>query len=263
MVENNVRISQRDLNLLFDIYENVFLAFYQIHERHFRHRAKPTVYNRLSKLMRGGFLQPLRVNLNAYHHGGFDIGVIYQITPKALSVIRNYTICDTFDKGILQLNRANLYHDLVLTDVILKLKNHFPTCKIKNAKLQKFDPKDASRLPDAILNCPHSNSKVAIELELTAKSENRYQEIIHQYRVHSDFSHVLYVVGKENLFLKMGGLITGFKNRFKATDETGKFYFIALGEVLKCSQPKFLSGMGGLKNIHPQKVNFKMEENLL
>ena len=51
---------------------------------------------------------------------------------------------------------------------------------------------------------------MALELELTAKSEMRYREIILSYRTSSEFDSVLYVVKELSIQKKIGGLITGF-----------------------------------------------------
>ena len=52
MREINLRFTVRDIELMKDINDHQFLSFYQIHEKHFPENKKPTVYNRLSKLIK-------------------------------------------------------------------------------------------------------------------------------------------------------------------------------------------------------------------
>ena len=89
-----------------------------------------------------------------------------------------------------------------------------------------------SRIPDAVLIDPRNNKKIALELELTAKSEMRYRDIILSYRTSNEFDCVLYVVKDESIQNKIGGLITGFNGRYEIGDDTDKFKFMTLSQVL-------------------------------
>jgi hypothetical protein len=62
------------------------------------------------------------------------------------------------------------------------------------------------RLPDAVAVV--GADKLAIELELTAKSGKRYREIILQYQMSKTFKRVLYVVGGDEIAAKIAHQIT-------------------------------------------------------
>jgi hypothetical protein len=116
------------------------------------------------------------------------------------------------------LNLSCLYHDLLLTDVLRVFKSSWIATKpVKE---------NTNRIPDAVLVDPRTNKKMALELELTSKSEMRYREIILSYRSSSEFESVLYVVKDEAIQKKIGGLITGFNARYEIGDDTDKFKFI-------------------------------------
>ncbi len=78
----NIKMTDRDLRLLIDLYRNSFLSFYQIGIKHFKTCASSTVYNRLSKLIKAEVIESMRVNLRAVHKNSEDIGAIYYVTKK-------------------------------------------------------------------------------------------------------------------------------------------------------------------------------------
>lgn len=73
---------------------------------------------------------------------------------------------------------------------------------------------------------------MALEIELTAKSEMRYRDIILSYRTSSEFKKVLYVVKDKSIQRKLGGLITGFNGRYEFIDDTDKFKFMTVDDLL-------------------------------
>ena len=223
-MEMNLRLTIRDIELMKDIYDNQFLSFYQIHEKHFPVNKRPTVYNRLSKLIRAKILMPINVNLVAYHRKGELLGVVYVLTKDGLKRLQDFKMTEDINPNPVTLNFSCLYHDLLLTDVLRVLKRTWQVSKVS------LDAQ--SRIPDAILIHPVTKNKMALELELTAKSEMRYREIILSYRTSSEFDSVLYVVKDKSIQKKMGGLITGFNGRYEFNDDTDKFNFMNLSELL-------------------------------
>ncbi|HXH76683.1 MAG TPA: hypothetical protein VNJ08_17060 [Bacteriovoracaceae bacterium] len=106
---------------------------------------------------------------------------------------------------------------------------------IKNSKVYKEGLENKNRIPDAVIIDPRANKKMALELELTGKSEMRYRDIILSYRTSSDFEKVLYVVKDKSIQRKLGGLITGFNSRYEIGDDTDKFQLMTVGELLNDS----------------------------
>jgi hypothetical protein len=211
-----------------DIYDRQFLSFYQVHEKHFPENKRPTVYNRLSKLIRAEVIKAVSVNLLAYHRNAELLGVVYVLNKEGLERLQDFKMTEDINQNPVTLNLSCLYHDLLLTDVLRVFKRSW---KVTNpAKENK------NRIPDAVLIDPKTYKKMALELELTTKSEMRYREIVLSYRTSSKFDSVLYVVKDESIQKKIGGLITGFNGRYEIGDDTDKFKFMTLAQVLKFSK---------------------------
>ncbi len=223
MIKSNLRLTVRDIKLLKDIYDSQFLSFYQIHEKHFPENKRPTVYNRLSKLIKAEVIKAINVNLIAYHRNAELLGVVYVMTKDGLKRLQDYQMTEDINQNPVTLNLSCLNHDLLLTDVLRIFKRSW--------KVTKGALESNNRIPDAILIDPRTNKKLALELELTAKSEMRYREIILSYRTSSEFDSVLYVVKDISIQKKIGGLITGFNGRYELDDDTDKFKFMTLSQI--------------------------------
>ena len=232
MIKSNLRLTVRDIELMKDIYDSEFLSFYQVHEKHFPENKRPTVYNRLSKLIGAKILMPINVNLLAYHRKGELLGVVYVLTKHGLRRLQDFKMTEDINQNPVTLNLSCLYHDLLLTDVLRIFKASW-----KILKPTKIDQK---RIPDAILIDPRTNKKVALELELTAKSEMRYREIILDYRTSSEYDSVLYVVKDESILRKIGGLISGFNGSYEIGDDTDKFKLMILAQLLNSTKEEDL-----------------------
>ena len=228
MIERNLRLTIRDIELMNDLYESKFLSFYQIHEQHFPENKRPTVYNRLSKLARAKMITTMHVHLIAYHRRNELLGVIYQLTKDGLKRLQDFKMREEINQSPASLNLSCLYHDLLLTDILRVLKRTW--------KISKMSLEDQGRIPDAVLFDPVTNKKMALELELTAKSEMRYRDIVLSYRTSNEFDSVLYVIKDESIQKKIGGVITGFNNRYEIGDDTDKFKFMTLAEIFNSKE---------------------------
>ena len=204
----NIKPTARDLKLLNDLYRNSFMAFYQIKDTHFRDCANSTIYNRLSKLIRSGIIDSVRVNLIAIHKGNMDIGVVYSLTKEGLTLLKTVPIPINFNQ---------LTHDLILIDVLKKMDG-------VNSKLVSFSNSYGDQVPDGIVT--RNNKKVAIEVELTAKSNLRYREIVSNYRTSSKYDEVLYIVKDKAIQKKISDIITENLGNYFNEGDTDKFGFI-------------------------------------
>lgn len=223
MIKSNLRLTVRDIELLKDIYDSQFLSFYQVHEKHFPENKRPTVYNRLSKLVKAEIIKAVNVNIVAHHRKGELLGVVYVMTKNGLKRLQDFKMTEDINQNSISLNFNCLYHDLLLTDVLRVLKRSWTVTKVSK--------ETQNRIPDAVLFDPRTNKKMALELELTAKSEMRYREIILSYRTSAEFDSVLYVVKDISIQKKIGGLITGFNGRYELSDDTDKFKFMTLNQI--------------------------------
>lgn len=129
MIPSTPRLTARDIDLMNDIYDNQFLCFYQIHEKHFPENKRPTVYNRLSKLIRGKVLEAINVNLLAHHRKNELLGVVYRLTKDGLRRLQDFKMTMEINLNPASLNLSNLYHDLLLTDMLRVLKKTWKVTK--------------------------------------------------------------------------------------------------------------------------------------
>ncbi len=242
---SNIKITDRDLRLLLDLYQNTFLALYQIRDRHFNKCARSTIYNRLSKLIKGELIESIRVNLNAIHRQSEDIGAIYYVTKKGFSLMIKYHNRSIKRVVPVPINLNQLHHDLILTDAIKKLEQQFIDTQVINSKLLVNSFKEERQVPDGVIL--FENKKYALEVELTAKSNIRYRDIISNYRTSLEFESVLYLVKDEAIQNKMGAIITGFNGDYKKSDDTDKFHFCTLSDFFdEQRQGTFSNGINSL-----------------
>ncbi len=220
------KITDRDIRLLIDLFENSFLSLYQIRQMHFKNCARSTIYNRLSKLIKSNLIESMRVNLNAIHRNNEDIGAIYFITKAGLDLVSKYHKGEFLRNTPVPINLSQLHHDLVLTDLIFKLRNNYNEARVLNSRVQVNSYKEERQVPDGVIL--FKDKKYALEVELTAKSNLRYREIVSNYRTSFEYDRVLYLVKNESIRKKMGGIITGFGKDYKLSDDTDKFYFCTI-----------------------------------
>jgi hypothetical protein len=230
---SNVLLTERDTGLLHDCYQNTALSISQIRRRHFPNCGKATALNRLSKLKTEGYLKSQRVGIVIYQGMPKKIGAVYQITRAAISYLKSRYPKEAFREEPLQLNTGALPHDLLLTDVVTELKKRHPGKLIMRGYLARH-LEGAKRVPDAVILDPSGWAECAIELELTAKSKERYRDIILQYRLESRFPKVLYIAGDASTLEKIKcQIIQGKANPKIAELSTGKFNLVLLHDLLK------------------------------
>ena len=226
-------LTARDYQLLYDCYSHIMLSFDQIGRRHFPGAKPPTVCNRLTKLVRAGFLAKTRVAVVLGGPRQKSIGIVYQVTKKALRVLEPMHPQEAFTDEIPRVSPHALTHDLLLTEAMTALRRHMPGRRIIHGKLACLPTSRGERQPDALIERTEGRGCIAIELELTAKSERRYREIILQYRLASKYQAVLYITASRSIADKITAQITGYKAApGKPRLPTGKFHFITLDRLL-------------------------------
>lgn len=229
-----VIVTARDTALLRELYEQTVMSYRQLAERHFKGAAHSTVYNRLSRLMKAGFMSRFRVGMVIHQGGREEIGSVYRVTKRGIAWLKEVESSGTLRDDPVPLNTYTLAHDLILNDAMAALSLRFPGSIQVHGKLTPSLPKAGARVPDAVMKCTATEPKwSAIELELSAKSAKRYREIVLQYRLAPEFGKVLYVVGNEGIALKIKAEILGHKVQLGGPPvATGKFYFVTLAALL-------------------------------
>jgi DNA-binding Lrp family transcriptional regulator len=235
-MKRGILLTERDFRLLRDLYDSTLLSFAQIRDRYFAGLANPTIRNRLSRLKGEKLIRTQEVGVVLHHQRERRIGVVYQITSKAIDILKQRYPNALFREGPVPLATANLVHELLLSDTLLALKKRFTGSPIVHGKLVPVAGSHEKRVPDAVVLGHQGREQMAIELELSAKSERRYREIILSYRLNPRYSHVLYVTAQKAIAEKIRNQISHAPVPGMGTPETGKFYFVELERLITCPE---------------------------
>jgi len=211
----SAEITPRDRKLLCDCISSCFLSFEQIHWRFFRGRAESTVSNRLKALEKKGMIKSQKVGI--FIHNGIpkQINRIYEATNKAKRFL--HIPIDFRQKTKSPKSYVALYHDLVLNDVLYEMVQKEINFDFRVSSNIKSNL-ETDIVPDALLYPENEEKPIAVELELTAKSEKRYRELFLKYRFSKDFSKVIYICGNQNILKKIERILRdmgiSFEDRF-------------------------------------------------
>ena len=133
----------------------------------------------------------------------------------------------------IRLQPFTLVHDLLLNEVAGHLKKENPGLKTINTKLLKVIPSRTEQIPDLVMKGENGSGDTAIELELTAKSEKRYREIITNNRPSSRYKKVLFIFQTDRIKEKIVRVISGYSLKNQIQEPlTGKFSFQKLTEFI-------------------------------
>ncbi len=230
--QNHVQLTGRDFRLLALLYDHCLMDLGQIERFVFPQKSTSTILNRIGKLEKSGFLKRIRISRLIHPGSGRNVGVVLQITQKGLKEIAKHHPEKHIHDSIPDIHLSQLDHDLLLVDVIERLKTHNPDAAFTDGKRFVKGKSDIHRVPDSVMECLSTMQKTAIELELTAKSEKRYRQIILAYRLMPHFEKVLFIASSHSIAQKIKSEITGFKGQTNENLETGKFEFKLLKDFL-------------------------------
>lgn len=213
----HVILSTRDLALMCDLHDYVVMSYEQIAQNHFARCSHPTVFNRLKKLQGAGFISRHKVNRISTQAGNKNVGVVFQLSTKGRRVLAKLNPnLEIFEKTpFLQVNQLD--HDLLLGDIGRQLKTSEVFLKNYNAVYDFWlDGKylnarsDIRKIPDAVIKLQNDSKLIAIELELTVKSERRYREIVSTLRTSSGLGKVIFITPSRNIAQKIKSAIVGY-----------------------------------------------------
>jgi DNA-binding Lrp family transcriptional regulator len=225
-IEQRVSLTPRDIYLLEELYRNVALSLPQISRKVFPERAKPPIINRLARLDGFGVIERWRIPVLNSRVPGPGIFVVYQITKKGIEMLRNKASATELRDKPVRLHGHSIHHDLLLVDVLDALGLRFPGAAITNGKFLEALDGDKKFQPDALLVLPGGGERWAVELELNAKSERRYREIVLRYRLSRSFDRVLYVTGSSEVTPKLARVLG--KNPGELCNQPFKEKFLAI-----------------------------------
>lgn len=226
----NIILTDRDVGVLESLYDNVVMTFGQLVRSHFPNCAKSTVINRLGRLEKAGVISRERIPRMALGLDERAIGVIFQITRRGILELRRRHVTAIFRSDPIKIHPYSLHHDLVLVDLKEVLETRFGSHAVTNGK-HADGISGLGIEPDLIATVPNVG-RAAVELELTDKSEKRYQEIILRYRLAKDVARVVYVTPDPYIRRLISKVIVGRDIHASENPLTGKFYFADLHSIL-------------------------------
>ncbi|NUM59953.1 MAG: replication-relaxation family protein [Bdellovibrionaceae bacterium] len=222
--KTSVLLTERDIFILKGLYDFIVMSFPQLASQFFADKAKPTIINRLSKLEKCGLITKTKLPRFITGQNQIVISVVYQISRLGIRELQKRFSNVEFHPEPVKLQPFSITHDLLLVDVLLTLKYQKPD---KNFVLGEHFCRCKSHLgvkPDAILSDTNGKLTIALELELTAKSERRYRELILKYRLAKDFESVIYVTSSEVIRNKI-------QNILGTAGMVSKFQFLSLDTI--------------------------------
>lgn len=204
-----VSLTTRDLALLKLLATHVLLSFSQIERLVFRGLTHPTILNRLKRLEMAGYVLRQRVHRISHPMFGKGIGVVFQVTPLGLKVLQKFYPDFEFQDRMPLLHGRQLDHDLMVVEVAQNLKEEFENYYYVSGQLLD-GIKVGEQRPDGVFVNSQTQKRVALEIELTQKSSDRYREIVTSYRMDSKTNRVIFFVGALAIGRRLACEIKGY-----------------------------------------------------
>lgn len=256
------RLTERDWSLLAELAVAGFLSFRQIEKTFFTGRSKATVHNRLTVLEKRGLIVRKPVGRVFHKLENRDIGVIVLPTMLTLRLVRESKSEVPLKDSLAIVSSGDLLHDLILHDTLTALRLRFPEMGFRNTKTLPRDHLPDVHLPDAIAWMDKNKKFWAVELELSAKSEKRYRQILTAYRVNPKAEKILYITAAKAIDDKLAGILAYKPRPELPRPETGKFYFADLKTFLRSPlEANFFNGRNELRE--PIELTPKLQQGVL
>jgi hypothetical protein len=230
--KSHVLLTHRDLALLTSLHDHVVLSLRQIEEQFFPERDRSTVMNRLKRLESCGFLSRIRVPRLKIYGDERSAGVVFQLSNGGRKELQKHRPEKLVYEKCPAINVFQLDHDLLLADLAAHFERQYVGAKWINGRYLA-DADRLPKIPDAILKLANKTQVVAIELELTAKSHERYQEIIRSLKVSPLLEKVIFVTGSTVIGRKIMSAIQGYQVPEGFEFKSDLFEFQRLDQCLK------------------------------
>ena len=231
-----VSLTPRDLALLKELYDKTVLSNQHIMQKFFPNNSKSTLTNRLSRLESCGLVKKYKVpRLSGVKDLAFS-NVAFQITKAGIRELQKRNFDEHLRDEPVNLHGFTIEHDLLLIDVMDALALKFQGGDLIHGKLLNENDLPSGVHPDAVLVLPNGQGRVAIELELTLKAENRYRELIMRYRLAKAYSQVIYVTAHPSIGAKIAKVIGAHPKTLGQKFSTGKFYFTNFSDLVRASE---------------------------
>ncbi len=249
--DTRLKLTDRDYAILIFVATNRFVTSRQIRDLFWQAADTHNHYSRLRKLVRAGLLEYL-VGDNSSRLG-------YRLTQKGIDVLPSEILKAKAISHRSFSYRTSFDHDKLLQairGVIEKsplVSGYMPEHEVRSLlalRHGKEEKKDSGyKVPDGLfeLKTDKKTLRVAIELELTMKSEVRYRKIFRELLTSTDFDVVFTIAANE----RMTEALVAIANQVKANDPIVRdwpkkrgLYFATLEKVLSEGQKAIFKGDG-------------------
>lgn len=196
-----VVLTERDYSVLMLVANNRFVAAKQLAHLWPSDPKYHNHYIRLRKLIRAGILETLEGD------AGNRLG--YRLTRKGISLLPSETLKAKALAHRSFSYRTSFDHDRLLQELRLVFEQsplvsrYMPEHEVKRVLAERHGKKERRdvgyKVPDSLfeLKTTHKPLRVALELELTMKSESRYWKNFRELLTSSDFDVVIFVTASE------------------------------------------------------------------
>lgn len=230
--KKNVLTTDRDLTLLRLLYDHPALTLEQIGRHVFDKKSWPTMLNRLRQLEDGKLIERISVGRFKSIPNQKNVSVLVKLGRNGSKELARRCALETFSENVADIKQSQLDHDLMLVDVVEKLKKEHRATIFMSGRRFLRGKTNIERVPDFVMQTHDGSCTSALELELTAKSEKRYRQIVLSYRLSRHFDQVLFVTAFDTIRNKIRSEIVGRKVIENENLETGKFKFRSLKDFL-------------------------------
>jgi len=194
---NQIQITQRDIDLLFFLHSVKIATIDQIGREAYPDLGKWGLYKRLQRLEKQGYLQGIRSSETNFNK-------VYNITRKSLK--KYFPIRDVKRNEI---KSDSIKHDIGLVDIRHALcRSNKVTTYIPENSLQTWPTSHIGEVytsfvrcnSDAALELTVNNVQIyfAIEYEISLKQDIRYRDTLRRYYLENNISRVLYILESQN-----------------------------------------------------------------
>ena len=185
ILRTTLRLTPRDLSLLYWINSVGFVSIDQIAQK--LKISQPTAYIRSKKLVVHHYLLHERI----FH----AVAGIYRVSPEGVQVSGSPL------PALRKVSLASYHHDLLVTTLSLRLLDRFGSSYIPERELRHGNGLDrfgkTGHTPDSVLVL--DAKRIAIEVELSKKSQRRRDEIFNFYLKNFDYQEVWYFCGDREI----------------------------------------------------------------
>ena len=210
-----VVLTNRDYGVMKAVATNRFVSAKQLAHLWSDNPKNHNHYIRLRKLMRAGILELL------IGDAGNRLG--YRLTRKGINLLpdeadrakalayRSFSYRTSFDHDRLLQELQSVFEQSPL------ISRYMPEHEIRQRLSEKYGKKERKdggyKVPDGLfeLKTPRGIKRVAVELELTVKSEPRYRKIFRELLTSSDFEIVLFITASDKMTEALRSIIVEVK----------------------------------------------------